>query len=247
MIEDDILAHSSACAQEECCGLVVGDEYVRCRNMAGTPESSFEIHPDDWSAAEDKGDIQAVVHSHPGGVPFLSEADRIMQCRSGLPWWLVCNGAIRKFRCAPPLLGRKFEHGVMDCYTIMRDAYHLCGHDLPDFERKDDWWKGKADLYFENMAAGGFVRLGDGAEIFPGDVFLMCLDLAGQTIPKATHSAIYIGNQQILHQRPNALSKRDVYGGFWQKITHSTWRYQKWQQSDFTGILNDLAASSNSR
>ncbi|WP_413724643.1 C40 family peptidase [Sodalis sp. RH16] len=246
MIENDILAHASACAPAECCGLVVNDAYIPCKNIAAKPQATFEINPDDWSAAEDKGDILVVVHSHPGGVPFLSEADRIAQCRSGLPWWLVCDGAVHKFRCVPPLLGRKFEHGVMDCYTVMRDAYHLCGHDLPDFDRQDDWWANGQDLYIENMEAGGFIRLAAEDEIQVGDVFLMCLGTTGQHVPKANHSAIYIGDQFILHQRPNTLSKRDVYGGYWQRFTHSIWRYQKWRQSDFTGISNDLAASSSS-
>ncbi|MFN0683042.1 hypothetical protein ACKWNG_30305, partial [Escherichia coli] len=40
-------------------------------------------------------------------------------------WWLVCRGEIHKFRCVPHLTGRRFEHGVTDCYTLFRDAYHL--------------------------------------------------------------------------------------------------------------------------
>ncbi|WP_436198005.1 hypothetical protein [Escherichia coli] len=47
--------------------------------------------------------------------------------QSDLPWWLVCRGAIHKFRCVPHLTGRRFEHGVTDCYTLFRDAYHLAG------------------------------------------------------------------------------------------------------------------------
>lgn len=245
MIEDDILAHALACAPAECCGLVVAGEYFPCRNISADPNNYFEIDPVSWAAAEDKGEIEAIVHSHPGGVPFLSEGDRVTQCQSGLPWWLACGETIRKFRPVSPLLGRKFEHGVMDCYTVMRDAYHLCGHDLPDFDRQDDWWEGDQDLYIENMEAGGFVRLADDAEIQAGDVFLMCLGTTGQNVPKANHSAIYIGDQFILHQRPNTLSKRDVYGGYWQRFTHSVWRYKAWQGSDFTGISNDLAATSS--
>ncbi|GHK21051.1 hypothetical protein ECZU03_48400 [Escherichia coli] len=34
----------------------------------------------------------ALVHSHPGGLPRLSEADRRLQVQSDLPWWLVCRG-----------------------------------------------------------------------------------------------------------------------------------------------------------
>lgn len=52
---------------------------------------------------------------------------------TGLSWWLASDGELRKYRSVPLLLGRKFEHGIMDCYTLFRDAYHLCGIDLPDF------------------------------------------------------------------------------------------------------------------
>ncbi|HCB7437020.1 TPA: C40 family peptidase, partial [Escherichia coli] len=91
--------------------------------------------------AEMQGEIVALVHSHPGGLPWLSEADRRLQVQSDLPWWLVCRGAIHKFRCVPHLTGRLFEHGVTDCYTLFRDAYHLAGIEMPDFHREDDWWR----------------------------------------------------------------------------------------------------------
>ena len=83
------------------------------------------MSPEDWLSAEMQGEIVALVHSHPGGLPWLSEADRRLQVQSDLPWWLVCRGAIHKFRCVPHLTGRRFEHGVTDCYTLFRDAYHL--------------------------------------------------------------------------------------------------------------------------
>ncbi len=89
------------------------------------------MSPEDWLQAEMQGEIVALVHSHPGGLPWLSEADRRLQVQSDLPWWLVCRGAIHKFRCVPHLTGRLFEHGVTDCYTLFRDAYHLAGIEMP--------------------------------------------------------------------------------------------------------------------
>ncbi|EHH6883500.1 phage tail protein, partial [Escherichia coli] len=107
--------------------------------------------PEDWLQAEMQGEIVALVHSHPGGLPWLSEADRRLQIKSALPWWLVCRGEIHKFRCVPHLTGRRFEHGVTDCYTLFRDAYHLAGITLPDFVREDDWWRNGQNLYLDNM------------------------------------------------------------------------------------------------
>ncbi len=124
----------------ESCGFVVstpeGERYFPCVNISGEPEAYFRMSPEDWLQAEMQGEIVALVHSHPGGLPWLSEADRRLQVQSDLPWWLVCRGAIHKFRCVPHLTGRRFEHGVTDCYTLFRDAYHLAGIEMPDFHRE---------------------------------------------------------------------------------------------------------------
>ncbi|CAD6016581.1 mec_2 [Escherichia coli] len=116
--ESAILAHARRCAPAESCGFVVrtpeGERYFPCVNISGEPEAYFRMSPEDWLQAEMQGEIVALVHSHPGGLPWLSEADRRLQVQSDLPWWLVCRGAIHKFRCVPHLTGRRFEHGVTD-------------------------------------------------------------------------------------------------------------------------------------
>ncbi|EIF85799.1 hypothetical protein ESMG_02077, partial [Escherichia coli M919] len=38
--------------------------------------------PEDWLQAKMQGEIVALVHSHPGGLPWLSEADRRLQVQS---------------------------------------------------------------------------------------------------------------------------------------------------------------------
>lgn len=187
---------------------------------------------------EMQGEIVALVHSHPGGLPWLSEADRRLQIKSALSWWLVCRGEIHKFRCVPHLTGRRFEHGVTDCYTLFRDAYHLAGIDMPDFEREDDWWRNGQNLYLDNMEATGFYRISlPSAQ--PGDILLCCF---GASV--ANHAAIYCGNGELLHHLPEQLSKRERYSEKWQRRTHSAWRHRHWHVSAFTGIYNDLAAAS---
>ncbi|EJO0695351.1 C40 family peptidase, partial [Escherichia coli] len=135
-----------------------------------------------------QGEIVALVHSHPGGLPWLSEADRRLQIKSALPWWLVCRGDIHRFRCVPHLTGRRFEHGVTDCYTLFRDAYHLAGITLPDFVREDDWWRNGQNLYLDNLAENGFYRVSP-SRAQAGDILLCCF---GASVPN--HAAIYCGN-----------------------------------------------------
>ncbi|EKG3816235.1 C40 family peptidase [Escherichia coli] len=81
--ESAILAHARRCAPAESCGFVVstpeGERYFPCVNISGEPEAYFRMSPEDWLQAEMQGEIVALVHSHPGGLLWLSEADRRLQ------------------------------------------------------------------------------------------------------------------------------------------------------------------------
>jgi len=64
-------------------------------------------------------------------------------------------------------------------------------------------------------------------ELKVGDCFLMQV-----ASPVPNHAAIYLGDGLILHHLQGRLSSRDVYGGYWQKVTthilrhghnHSSW------------------------
>lgn len=236
-MKTQILNHAKQCGEAECCGFVIDNKtYLPCNNISSTPTETFEIATEDWIDAEQKGEITAVVHSHPDGLPILSQADQFYQQQTGLDWWLVCDNKIHKFRYIKPLLGREFKHGEIDCLTLVRDAYMLTGINLPNYERQDDWWHNGQNLYLELLPKNEFEQVKD---IQEGDVILVCL---GSTTPN--HAAVYIGNQFILHHCPNRLSKRDLYDGFWLKYTHSIWRHKKWQSFAFTAILNNMAISS---
>ena len=238
MIEK-IINHADSCGEAECCGFVIDNKiYMPCKNISPTPTEAFEISPDDWIQAETIGEITAIVHSHPNGLPILSEADQMYQQQTAVDWWLVCDNQIHKFRYIKPLLGREFEHGKTDCLSIVRDAYMLAGIDLPDYERADDWWHNGQNLYLDLLPKNGFERV-DAENLQEGDIILVCL---GSETPN--HAAVYIGNQYILHHCPDRLSKRDLYGGFWRNYTHSIWRHNQWQKSGYTAISNNLAINS---
>ncbi|EAB5486416.1 phage tail protein [Salmonella enterica] len=244
MINDDILAHARQCAPAESCGYVVrtaqGERYFPCENLSAEPTMYFRISPEDYLNARNRGDIVALVHSHPDGKPCLSSADRTLQIQSGLDWWLVCDNRIHKFRCVPHLTGRQFEHGVTDCYTLFRDAYHLAGIDMPDFDREDDWWSQGKSLYLDHLEAAGFYRVNP-EDAQPGDVLICCFGS-----PTPNHAAIYCGNGELLHHIPEQLSKREGYNDKWQRRTHSIWQHRQWCESAFTGIYNDLESASAS-
>lgn len=241
-LTEQILIYSKAQEPHECCGFVVfnGQErvFMPCPNVASDPENVFEIAPEALISAENQGEIEALVHSHPSGEAVLSLADRQLQDRLQLDFWLVCNQQLKKFPKIAPLLGREFDHGRTDCYSLFKDFYYLAGADLPEFERADEWWAKGGNLYLDNMPAHGFQRQALSTDIQLGDVILMQV---GADVPN--HAGVYLGNQQVLHHSPKRLSKRDLYDGYWLKHTHSLWRFQQWSKLDFTAPLNNLARS----
>ena len=216
-------AHARAEFPRECCGLIVvirgRERYLRCRNMA---ESSvhFIMDPDDYAAAEDAGEIVGICHSHPNLAAIPSEAD-LAGCESSGIEWHILNvhgagcGALHSFRPSgyvAPLLGVPFVHGVHDCYTLIQRYYkRTLGIGLPDFEHEEKWWEKGQNLYLDNFEKAGFVRADDLRE---HDVILMQL-----AAPVPNHAAVYLGNNQMMQHIMNRLSSRDVYGGWYQKIT----------------------------
>lgn len=236
MLENECLEFAAS-SDDEVCGLIVdGRGLVKCRNAHPTPERHFRISDDDWLNAEAAGEITAVFHSHPGRKLVLSGADRTGQLATGIEWWLASGGQLRKFRPVAYLLGRNFAHGVMDCYTLFRDAYHLCGIDLPDFERTNGWWLRGENLYLKNMAGNGFHEV-DMQDVQPGDVFIR------RAFPESDpcHAMIYLGDNTILHhENIGRLSRREQLRPAYLRLTHSIWRHEQCSQLDIRGIFDDF-------
>ena len=56
-------------APSECCGLIVKNERNKpvvfpCENVSKEKEDNYRISPEDYLAASELGDIEAVYHSH---------------------------------------------------------------------------------------------------------------------------------------------------------------------------------------
>lgn len=209
----------------ESCGLVVvvkgRERYWRCRNIA-TEEDQFILNPADYAAADDAGEILAVVHSHPNLSPKASMADRYAMEASGLPWHIYAIPAGYWANYEPsgyqaPLVGREWCYGVLDCYSLARDWYaqHM-GLKLSDYERCGEWWNKGMNTFADNFGNEGFVRLEPEVNPVWGDALLMQL-----RSPVPSHVAICLGDDLILHHMRDRLSSRDVLSGYYQKnVTH---------------------------
>ncbi|WP_443699245.1 C40 family peptidase [Pseudomonas sp.] len=232
-----IYAHAAEENPKECCGLVVAVEginrYVPLMNAADKPEQDFRISAESWADAEDVGEPVCVVHSHPGQSARLSGADRVSLEATELPWIIV---EVREGKPVShlvhlptgyqaPLVGRPFHHGVLDCYTLVRDYYlREMSIELADYTREDGWWNGAEDHYFEKYAVTGFHQI-DVNDLQQGDLVIMQVKSA-----KANHAGIYLADGKlytepdhhavpgcILHHLYGRDSKRDVFGGYWRE------------------------------
>ena len=182
-----------------------------------------------------QGEVCAIVHSHPQGEPWLSGADRQMQAANGLPWVLAVSGSLKVFAPVPHLRGRVFEYGRFDCYSLLVDAYHLAGIDLPLVQRGDIDDDAAQGRFLAMASAAGFARVRD---LQPGDVVLTEFD------GLASHVLLYLGSGEMLHHAFGQLSRRDGYGPYWQRHTHSIWRHRQWQPEMLQAVLNDLEHAS---
>lgn len=240
-IKAAIQAHAAECFPAECCGLIVNDVYVQCRNISKHTDQ-FEIHPEDLVAAEDSGETQAFVHSHPNASARASELD-LLQIELHQKPWVICAYPDIEFQvyepCGykAPLVGRNYIHGIQDCYSIVRDFYEReLGINLIDFEREDAWWEHKESksLYLDGFGEAGFIEVND---LQYGDVMLCRVGrtehvnhaiiwLGDQTALKSEQTEACVGSSIILHHPYGRKSTREVFGHQWQERVVKVVRYE---------------------
>ena len=222
-IKDQILDHAKEETPNECCGLIIirkgRTKYIRCKNIAELPKHTFVLASDDYIKAEDEGEIVGVAHSHPYEPPIPSDGDKVACEKSGVPWYIVNPQTERWGYYEPsgfelPYVGRKFQFGIIDCYTLVRDYFKKeFNLQLRDYYRADEFWKKGQSLYEDNFMKEGFIKI-PLDEIKKHDLLFMQLE---SNLPN--HAAIYLGDQQVLHHVQGRLSSRDILGEYYIKNT----------------------------
>lgn len=222
-------AHAMLQIPREACGVVIvergREELVICRNISEV-NNQFVIEPRDYVAAEARGQIVGIVHSHCFVTAKPSQADRVNCETSGLRWHIVSVPTGAWFSFEPenykaPLVGREFVHGVLDCYSIIRDYYReVLSIEIPDFHRDHEWWEKGQNLYAENFRAAGFVEV-NMKDLREHDVLLM--QIHSKVI---NHGAVYLGRDTMLHHAMGRLSSREIFGGYYRKHTVKVLRHE---------------------
>ena len=229
-IQEKALTHAKEDFPRESVGLVHvvkgREHYYPCKNIAPRDEDHFILDPDDYAAAEDKGEITAVIHSHPVTNHAPSPADLVACEKSGLPWHVINPQTGFWGYCEPsgyelPYVGRPFFYGVIDCYSLIRDFYKReFSIELTDYDRKDRWWERGESMYLDHFKDEGFIEIPiEGIEY--GSVVLMHLEA---DVPN--HGALYINDSMLLHHVQDRLSSRDLFGGYYQKNTAKVLKHE---------------------
>lgn len=116
------------------------------------------------------------------------------------------------------LIGRQWEYGRHDCFTLVRDWFKLQGVQLPDFARPEDLETCES-IFLQQAEAIGFQQV----ELLnkrPGDVLIMRLGTAAPM-----HAAILLPDQRILHQRQDSLSAVETLGRYYVSRIAAVFRY----------------------
>ena len=228
----DAAKHAKECFPNESCGLLAiikGEKtYWPCKNIAESGFEYFVIDPDDWAECEDTGEIIGIVHSHPTGPILPSDNDKACCEHLGLPWHIysVHMDDWHSFEPsgwkAPSLIGRSFVFGVNDCWSLITDWFKENKNIKIQYTTRPRTLKEfiKNPLFEKTLPSLGFVELEKKATIKIGDVLLM-----ESVKNKLAHTALYIGDQTILHHSLGKLSCREIYDLKYQQATKKIYRY----------------------
>lgn len=233
-LKEAILKHAEEAYPLESCGVVVENNYIPCQNIS-TEVDQFKICPRDLVKVEQLGDIQAYVHSHPDGTTEPSEPDLVSLAHNNKTWLIASYPEGNVDRYEPidyeaPLLGRNYYHGLLDCYTLIKDYYEReLDITLNDYERIDRWWESKdhESLYINNFKNENFVEVYN--DIRKHDVILFTV---GRT-HHVNHAGVYLGEASLksedinqivgdnlfIHHAYNKESSIEVFGDYWNNRT----------------------------
>lgn len=116
------------------------------------------------------------------------------------------------------LIGRQWEYGKFDCFTLIRDWFALQGIELPNFDRPKDVETCES-IFLREALAIGFKQVAYTSRR-PGDVLIMKLGTAAPM-----HAAVLLPDERILHQRRDSLSAVEPLRRYYVSSVAAVFRY----------------------
>ena len=116
------------------------------------------------------------------------------------------------------LVGKHWDYGRQDCFSLVRDYYQLLKIGIPDFPRPESLERTES-IFLRYAKAVGFepVPFEDRQH---HDVLIMRL---GTKNPM--HAAVYVGSDRILHQRMNGISAVEPLRRYYWQRTAAVYRH----------------------
>lgn len=214
--------------KEEVCGFLLfsNENYILspCINRAENKNHHFSIDGQDYLAASLKGNIVSVWHSHPNDEKDYSEIDKNNSIGFQLPLILYYVKGDEFFTYYPNLkdenkyIGRRFEIGVSDCLSLVREYYQKeLNISIRDYYRNDKWMTNTQYFLDTQYEQEGFVSIPP-ENIKKNDIILVKHQVLID-FPHATHAAIYLGNDCMLHHIRDGYSKIEEYSDSYKRRT----------------------------
>ena len=212
----EIQAHAKERYPEESCGIITNDMYIPCANVAPDPKKAFQIDPAITGPLTTAGTLQAIVHSHPDGPNYPSEADQQGQIDMGIIWGVVpvIGDEIEAIAVSEviwwgdslppvPLERRQFVWGVFHCYQLYRDwMMQERGIHIQNFACSPDFATEGRNIFVEEAEKAGLTNM-----------------LVGKLYGSApNHCGVYIGDDMLLHHPSGGASGRVELLRWWPKI-----------------------------
>jgi proteasome lid subunit RPN8/RPN11 len=207
---------------EEGCGLLINKKgklvWKFCTNIADDPEEDFVIDPKEYIEASLVGTIHSIIHSHVDSSCEPSSGDKKASCFLQIPYTIYSLRDEEKYTFTPPkinnpLLGRDYEFGSQDCYSLVRDYYkENFNLILPKTVFQDNWWDEGLNYFDDLFDAFGFEEV-DTPKIGDGIIFKVF-----SHVPN--HCGVYVGEDNFIHHAIDRLSCKESLHSGWGKHIH---------------------------
>lgn len=226
-IKESIKKHALEEFPNECCGLIINNDNnikaLRCKNISDYPTEHFIINPKDYLRAESIGKIIAYYHSHSNNNPDFSKADIIVSENSKIPAILFTNNELKTYNpknIKTPYEGRPFQPYFFDCFSLVKDYYsrelniNLTELKCQEREEISKWpnvsYNNSSNFTLKNhFLSNNFIEI---KGKYKKHDILLCRPLG---IKCASHCIIYLGNNMVLHQLLNSISKKELLLEYW--------------------------------